>query len=187
MGDNLLAASPPVAAPPANVGESYAAPISYPSAVSFLGRIVDVQGLVNKPTLNGTRGILKDFHIDTGRYTVETIQGPPEMFKLKPENLRDLNNPRLATIASLLASQMPPQVEPQAPVGQPVVRDSNTLVYKTIDVAVTYKGRLIGTGGENIKRIRDESGAFVEIEKERSGAADAAVVAIKGTSSQVEA
>merc|ERR1712187_1020014 len=66
--------------------------------MSFIGKMVEVQQLVNKPELNGARGVVKEFHRETGRFTVEVDVGASGIkeFKLKPENLRETILPQMA-------------------------------------------------------------------------------------------
>lgn len=56
--------------------------------VGTVGQAVELHGLVNKPELNGVRGVVVAFIAKTGRsaVTLEDGRGP---FDIKQENLRE--------------------------------------------------------------------------------------------------
>ena len=49
-----------------------------------------------------------------------------------------------------------------------------------------YVGAIIGKGGERIKRIRDESGAKIQIDKESTYGNDEQIINISGTPEQIQ-
>ena len=49
-----------------------------------------------------------------------------------------------------------------------------------------YVGAIIGKGGERIKRIREESGAKIQIDKESTYGNDEQIINISGTPEQIQ-
>lgn len=145
------------------------APPSIPRSTppsEIVGKLIEVQGLVSKPELNGARALVKSYHFDVDRYEVE-LSDDQGTFKLKRENMRDLT------------------AIPQSPDGDHQSKPE-VIMTKTITINATHKGRMIGSGGEQIRKIQQESGAGIEILSPPSKP-DIALIRITGTTAQLDA
>lgn len=170
----------------------------------FIGKMWEVQGLNAKPELNGTKGVVKEFDVATGRYTVE-LEGGVGSFKLKPDNLRQPQENLLAGLGiKPIAGVQYVKIEGTRPydpfadaqkgggtgtaAGQSgyvqVPGMPAGSVLKTITCTSNEKGAIIGAGGKQINKIRQDTGAHCTIESR--GDTETSVLTIKGSIMQVE-
>lgn len=141
----------------------------------FVGRLIEVQGLNARPELNGMRGVIKESDSASGRFTVE-LDGGLGQFKLKPDNLKDLTEvpaPHQQNGAEAAGGSQgaPPRAPQGMPAGQTV---------RSINVTLLDKGAIIGSGGAQINKIRQESGAYCQIETSPVDP-DAAILTLRGS------